>query len=327
MSTTHSMQVAFAVAAENIGVFLDATALAKINSGESYLSGDFTWSKDSSGDYYVTTDVVIDSTEGVTVDIPTCNNADSIINNPENVNITLVGLDDNGLPVTLDAANVSCGFTVVDSDANLAKDLLMIDDTTELAGMHLVTVVDSVSNIFEGGDGKDLIIGTGEDFNHLSGKDGDDILYAGSGGAFLDGGTGADQLFGSDGTDILVFSADNAAMDGKGGIDFMVGVVDANSLETLFDAAPTIKNVEVFVMGTDSLSLISMDSFEEIGVTIDDTGCLKLSSEWDIGVANGTVEGYTEVVYNNDGEHMDGTTMLVMTQLLESAADSGFTLI
>ena len=74
----------------------------------------------------------------------------------------------------------------------------------------------------EGGPGNDKLYGRGGD-DFLDGGDGDDKIYGGNGNDILYGGAGNDKLYGGHGDDILIGGSGNNKLDGGSGNNIIIG--------------------------------------------------------------------------------------------------------
>jgi Ca2+-binding RTX toxin-like protein len=88
----------------------------------------------------------------------------------------------------------------------------------------------SVPMTIDGGDGNDLISGSGGD-DLLIGGPGNDVLYGESGDDVLVGGAGQDTLVGGAGNDVMIGGSENDMLFGGAGRDFIVGSQGNDSMD------------------------------------------------------------------------------------------------
>jgi hypothetical protein len=162
----------------------------------------------------------------------------------------------------------------------------------QLAEVHINTV-----RVREGTDGRDLIIGRGDD-DLVTAGGGDDTVFGGAGWDVVDGGTGDDKIFGGRGDDQLNGGADDdKILGGEGddliaggeGDDWMAGGAGADTF--MFQGGDG--NDAIVGFGKDdqiALNVEGVDSFEDVlahatqrafGVAIDfgDDGSIFLPGE------------------------------------------------
>jgi Ca2+-binding RTX toxin-like protein len=106
------------------------------------------------------------------------------------------------------------------NDAGEFVDPVVADFTrpgAELAEVHINTV-----RFRDGTDGRDFIIGHGDD-DIISGFSGDDTVFGAGGWDVIDGGAGGDNLFGGRGDDMLAGGQGNDHLNGGNGKDTVNG--------------------------------------------------------------------------------------------------------
>ena len=133
------------------------------------------------------------------------------------------------------AIHVSAGNAVLDGLTVLGTgQAIVVDSGATLSFTHgstakpgtpgddILTGSDNVGDTISGGAGNDIINGLGGD-DILSGGAGEDVILGGQGNDLIDGGDGDDTLIGNEGDDTIIGGEGNDLIDGGEGNDTLIG--------------------------------------------------------------------------------------------------------
>ena len=134
---------------------------------------------------------------------------------------TLIGTAGDDRIIGTPGRDVICGNGGKDVIDGMAGDDVIYSTapTVKSAAVHLMgknvhsQSVDTAGDVLSGGEGNDVIYG-GSGADEMSGSDGDDVIMGGDGADTLVGGDGVDSLFGESGEDDLAGGEGNDALDG-----------------------------------------------------------------------------------------------------------------
>jgi len=155
-------------------------------------------------------------------------------------------------------------FTQLDIDAGSSNDII------DISGLNGYYLDDASARVIDGGNGKDLIIGS-DGSETLNGGDGNDIINAGNGNNIIDGGSNNDTITTGDG---------NNTIDGGDGVDTITAgagndIIDGGNDSDTIDAGAGNDSVTYgigdSIDGGDGLDLLIIDSSVDNDFNLENT--------------------------------------------------------
>ena len=254
--------------------------------------------------------------------------------------LTVTGDDhDNTIIVSRDVAGtilVNGGAVPVTGDVPTSGNTTLVR-ILGLGGDDVLTIDDSngpmpPGNLF-GGDGNDILTGSGSDDvldggpgnDTLFGRGGNDTLIGGPGNDTLIGGPGTDQLFGGEGDDVFIWNPGDGSdvVEGEDGQDTLVfngssasETVDLSSNGERLRFFRNVANITMDCAGIEKVVFNALSGADQ--VTINDlTGTQVTNVFVDLSNAQGSGDGQADTVIVNGTETNDVITVTGSTNGVE----------
>jgi Ca2+-binding RTX toxin-like protein len=172
----------------------------------------------------------------------------------------------------------SNAINLVAGDTNKFTDIFVVDLTNIPSNINNLPNITGENLI--GTPGVDWLRGFDGD-DTLTGRQGNDLLLGRLGNDILNGGKGSDNLSGGNGNDILNGGNGSDNLDGGAGNDTLTGGADNDSF--LIGPGWGIDTISDFTNGQDTISLISLSSFEQLSISGGTNGTLiKVASSGEV---------------------------------------------